>query len=373
MKRATTEEFIVKARLLHGERYDYSKVEYSTAGAEIQVICREHGSFFQRACAHLQGQGCPRCGLTKGSFAKFLEKARIVHGEKYTYPSTEYKSATEMIDIVCSTHGVFRQTRHNHVHGHGCPQCGVTSRAQKRSSDTEEFTLKATTVHGDRYDYSRVNYESNKKKVEIVCKDHGSFFQQPISHLQGVGCPACGGNLLKTTEDFITMAKQVHGDTYDYSQVDYRGATSQVRIICKKHGIFLQKAHAHLTNRGCLSCNSSKGELRIKDLLIKQGIPFSQQKRFTDCRYKSPLPFDFFVNETFLIEFDGVQHFKPFSFGSDQSSKKMEENFAFQKMKDGIKSQFCEDRGFKLYRISYLEDVNLRLAEILKEQGLVNL
>lgn len=119
----------------------------------------------------------------------------------------------------------------------------------------EEFTQRATTVHGDEYSYEhvaeKVLYDG---KVCITCKKHGDFIQLTSNHLAGSGCPQCYGTLKKTTEQFIEEAKRVHGDKYDYSKTVYTGARGKVTIICPIHGEFQQESSSHLKGLGCSKC-----------------------------------------------------------------------------------------------------------------------
>jgi len=124
---------------------------------------------------------------------------------------------------------------------------------------TEQFLNSAINAHGDKFDYSLVNYITARDKVTIICRIHGEFEQLPHNHLSGQGCQKC--KTLKTikrceinNKQFIERAKLVHGDKYDYSLSNYIKSRLKVTIICKEHGIFEQKANNHLNNRGCPSC-----------------------------------------------------------------------------------------------------------------------
>ena len=104
---------------------------------------------------------------------------------------------------------------------------------------TEQFIERAISVHGDRYDYSKVNYINTTTKIEIICQKHGSFFQRPYGHLEGKGCAYCSGNVNLTTKEFITIAKKIYGKKYDYSKVNYVNNKTKVTIVCPEHGEFL--------------------------------------------------------------------------------------------------------------------------------------
>ena len=105
-----------------------------------------------------------------------------------------------------------------------------------RKLTTKEFIEKAREVHGDKYDYSKVRYANSKTKVCIICPKHGEFWQEANSHLQGSGCSKCCGNNSYATEEFIEKAREVHGDKYNYSKVEYKGMHTKVCIICPEHG-----------------------------------------------------------------------------------------------------------------------------------------
>lgn len=133
--------------------------------------------------------------------------------------------------------------------------------------DTDIFISKSRAVHGNKYDYSQVNYTKQREPVKIICKEHGAFEQKPISHLRGRGCQICAINRTRKShqhsiEDFMKRAKEVHGDTYDYSKVRYEGSKEKVCITCKTHGDFWQIPNSHFNKRGCPDCKSEKQSKR---------------------------------------------------------------------------------------------------------------
>lgn len=155
MKRKTHEQFIEDANKVHNNEYDYSKVKYINNKTEVCIVCPKHGEFFQRPDRHLQGQGCPVCRYIKS--------------------------------------------------------------AKNNRKEVEKFIEDARKIHGDRYDYSKVNYINNKTKVCIICPIHGEFWQSPISHINGKhGCPTCDEShlerdirllLVNENEEFIQEYK----------------------------------------------------------------------------------------------------------------------------------------------------------------------
>ena len=186
----------------------------------------------------------------KLELSEVIKRFRNIHGERYDYSLiNEYKNNRTLIPIVCKEHGVFYQRTDKHLLGHGCPLC-----SKNKKLTTETFIEKAKKVHGDKYDYSKVNYITNDIKVCIICSKHGEFWQTPHMHLFGQGCPKCHGNEKKTTEKYIQECKKVHGDKYDYSKTIYKNAFSPVIIICPKHGEYTQIARTHLYGHGCPEC-----------------------------------------------------------------------------------------------------------------------
>ena len=228
----------------------------------------------------------------------------------------------------------------------GCPSCDPTN-----ILGNKKFIEKSKLIHGEKYDYSKVNYEKNNIKVEIICQYHGSYFQQPGAHLRGQGCPDCCGNKKSTTEEFISKSNKKHHNLYDYSLVNYLTKRDKVKIICKEHGVFEQKAYVHLQGHGCPICNNSKLEIYLRNKLKNMNISFFQNYKFDDCRNILPLPFDFYIpSRNLLIECDGVQHFVAVDYFGGEN------RLEYQMKNDSIKNDYCKDFDIDLKRVkSYRE------------------
>lgn len=196
-KRLTQEEFITKAKSIHGDRYDYSEVVYIRSVDMIKIICPKHGAFKQSAHSHLKGRGCLECGYVKRSDSlkyttkDFLTKSTLIHGDLYIYSEVAYTGSNDKVKIICTKHGAFEKAPYEHLRGKGCPKCGISKRARLRTLTTDFFIEKAKEVHGNLYDYSKVDYKHNKIKIKIVCQKHGVFKQCSGGHLSGKGCPKC--------------------------------------------------------------------------------------------------------------------------------------------------------------------------------------
>ena len=181
-----------KAREVHGKRYDYSRVKYIGPKDKVEIICKEHGSFFQLLNIHVDYEThCPDCAKIKRrkNNDHFIKKARLVHGDKYSYPKLKYEFIWNKVIITCKEHGDFEQRAGSHLNGNGCPQCFLEN---GNRLNKDKFVINAKKVHGDRYDYSKSVYVTNRTPLEIICKEHGSFFKNPLAHVTGKsGCPKC--------------------------------------------------------------------------------------------------------------------------------------------------------------------------------------
>lgn len=356
--RLTTKSFIEKAKSIHNNKYNYSLVEYPKNNSElIKIICPIHGQFDQTPRNHLRSHGCPKCGKLKNfasntyTQAEIIGKFKKLHKNKYDYSLTIYKGIKTKVKIICPIHGLFEQTPDSHLNNGGCDKCGKISKGLKKRLTQNEFLSKAKEIHGNKYNYHISKYKTANEKIEIKCKKHGIFLQKAIVHLQGYGCPACSGNKPLDKNEFIKRAQNIHGHRYNYTESVYNGIHEKLKIECFIHGIYMQTANSHLQGNGCPFCNESKGEKIISMYLENKNINFIRQKRFTDCRDKLPLPFDFYLPElNLLIEYDGEQHFTEKSnFGKFRNKSTLEE----RQIKDKIKTDYAKLKGYILLRIHY--------------------
>lgn len=197
MKKLTKDIFIKRVKEIHDNKYDYSKVEYKNNTTKVCIICPEHGEFWQTPKQHLNGQGCPKCGLKKigDLFRKtreqFIQEAINLYGSRFIYDKVDYKNKDTKVCIICPKHGDFYITPRNFLNGHSCPMCYNERRNATTRFTTEKFIERAKKVHGDKYKYNKVVYKNAHAKVCIICPEHGEFWQIPNDHLMGHGCPKC--------------------------------------------------------------------------------------------------------------------------------------------------------------------------------------
>ena len=296
MKKLTKNAFIQKAKEIHGGIYDYSKVEYINQQTKVCIICKKHGEFWQTPANHTNKrlhQGCPECKKEKLSKLRILNKNDVI--------------------------------------------------------------MLSKKIHGNKYDYSESIYNGKHIKMKIKCNTCGSYFwQEPNSHLSGRGCPYCANKFLDT-DKIVKMFKETHGDKYDYSKVEYKTMNTKTCIICPKHGEFWQTPYKHLkAKQGCPSCKESHLEGEIRNLLNENKIQFEYDKT-QKWLGKQRLDF-FLPKYNIAIECQGIQHFKPSSFSSKidaeenfKKLRKLDELKLKKCKKNGINVLYYTDLGYKTF------------------------
>ena len=358
----TQEQIIEKFRNVHGDRYDYSKVNFEKTTKKVCIICPEHGEFWQEPHVHMRGQGCPKCGIEKRSKIRtltnesFIEKARGIHGDKYDYSKTEYHNTKEKVCIICPEHGEFWQEPHNHLQGMGCPICGNSNKGPKLS--LQDFIKKAVAAHGDKYDYSKSIYVNNRIPLIITCKEHGDFLQSPDVHFSGHGCPKCASQSriekqTLTTQNFIEKAREIHGNKYDYSKTVYVRNDIPVIITCPEHGDFLQKPSYHLNGCGCQKCGMlySHYEIELGDFIAS--IIGEENIIRNDRTVLDGNELDVYIpSKNLAFEFDGLYW--------HSEIKKPEKRYHLNK------TQECEKKGIQLIHV--FEDEWVYKNEICKSR-----
>lgn len=352
----TTYDFIHESTLIHGDKYDYQAVDYVKSDVPVEIICRNHGSFYQSPHTHLKGSGCLQCGFetthnsSRLSRSDFIERATEVHWDKYSYEGVKFNGLQELITLLCKKHGVFSLTASSHLNGRHCAQCVLDNK-------NENFIAESRKKYANKFDYSKTKYSSIYEKIKLICKKHGEFTYSAAKHLYSIhGCPKCGRDSIKksiteriglTTESFIEKAQQVHGKRYSYDNVEYIGNKSKVLITCPKHSSFRQRPNDHLTGSGCLKCKSSRGENLVGNYLKRLNVVHQREFKISDCKNINPLPFDFAIfnlngDLTGLIEYQGLQHRVPIDFFGGEKA------FARRKKNDKIKEKYCFDNGIPL-------------------------
>ena len=282
----------------------------------------------------------------------FIKRINNTFNGKYDTSKVNYINAKTKVTLICPEHGEFEATPNHLNEGHGCPHCA------NRYVSTNQFIEKAKKVHGDRYNYSKVNYVNNKTPICITCKEHGDFWQIPYSHLAGNGCNKCNGGTSFSCDEFIQKANEIHNKFYDYSQVEYKNARTKVKIICPKHGEFWQTPECHLRGQGCPKCKSSKLENIVINALTKNNIRFIFQAHIGTLGLKTV---DFkLLDYNIVIECQGEQHFIDTMFGNNLF--KVKDRLILDEEKYNVcKSHNINVLYFTIPQYFHVKDININI------------
>lgn len=336
----------------HGDKYKVDFPNGYSTRYQIIVNCTEHGDFKTTISnfAYL-GRGCKKCSddRLKKPLKQIINELKVKYNNIYDYSLIKSINNTkDKVIIICQNHGEFTKNLNEHISGSGCKKCFD----DKKKLPFEEFIFKSNKIFNNKYQYVESSYKGTSNKLIIVCPKHGEFKQLGKTHIDGHGCLKCS-NL--NIDDLDNLKRD-----YDYSLIekDIKTLRSKISIICNNHGIFNQTVYAHFyLKQDCPKCkNTSKGELRIEEFLLKNNIQFEKQKKFNNCKNRRALPFDFYLKElNICIEYDGIQHFKPVEYFGGENGLKITQQH------DKIKNEYCSKNNIHLIRISYLDNISEKL------------
>ena len=269
----------------HKDKYEYFSETYRDGNHEMKIKCNKCGTiFWQLPRNHLLGHGgCPNCNKKrlskriKMSYKDQLKEFKKIHDDKYTYIKSSYVDNKTKMKIICPEHGEFKQSPDCHKRGQGCPKCGKIKRAENSIIPFKKRIIQFNKTHNNKYTYDESTYTNVYTKMKIICPEHGEFYQEPASHIKGVGCP---------------------------------------------------------------KCKQSRGEREISQFLSNNNIKFITQYKFEDCKHNDLLSFDFYLPEyNICIEYDGIQHYEfcdyfykdVETFNDRQLKDKIKDNYCFVK------------------------------------------
>ena len=293
----------------------------------------------------------------------FVEKAIVVHGDKYDYSYVDYKNSKTKVKIFCKKHGIFEQRPDTHLSGAICPKCSKEKSSKQRTLDLQEVISKAKQVHGDKYDYFKIkNYTKSREKHTIVCPTHGDFSMRFDKHMSGRGCPKCsmqssGVNKRLLQDEALLSYKEKHGDRYSYERTVYLGDNNKITITCKEHGDFELIPSNHYKGSGCPKCTKIKStpELELIDLLNSYEKTVSSERKVLEGK-----ELDIFIpSQKIAIEFNGLYW---------HSDKFIDNNYHIDK------TDKCLEKDVRLIHIFEDEWVNKRkivesrIVNIIKKQ-----
>ena len=180
----------------------------------------------------------------------FRKRLKEIHGDKYDYDTSiiKFNNTNSKGCFICHEkdengieHGQFITKLYYLITGHGCPKCGQIRTTNAQKDTQEKFIEKCKHFHGDKYDFSKVQYINARTKVCIICPEHGEFWVTPSLFIKGTNCPVCGRinarrSKTKDTTYFIKKAKEIHGEKYDFSKSCYTKSRNSLIITCSIHG-----------------------------------------------------------------------------------------------------------------------------------------
>ena len=295
----TQEKFIEKAKKMHGDKYDYSKVVYKGCNNEVIVIDKNTKEEKTVKPKYFLGGKSNYIRITKEEKANiFIKKSKEKFGDRFDYSKVKYADSQTPITLICKEHGEFNIDMYKHLYYEdgGCPLC-------EKEEKANAFIKKSKEKFGDRFDYSKVVYVNSQTPVTLICKEHGEFSVDMYRHLYSKDglCPLCnkssvnGGNRQPllfsrggvkhlSTEYIIKRCKYIYADKYDYSKIEYKGGnatTEKIEIVCPIHGSFF-KIYDNIQKRdcGCPKCAKEKSiEKRKLNSIVSNANKFIEKSK----------------------------------------------------------------------------------------------
>lgn len=367
VRRSKTFEVLQKFKDVHGNEFDYSKVEYVNAKTKIEIICPIHGCFFQTPDKHLQGRKCPKCSGKGKTREEKIKDFRKIHGDKYDYCEAEIKSIKSKIKIICPEHGVFLKTPEKHKAGQGCPKCAEIERIKKSRTSKSDLLEQFRKAHGAKYSYDKVEYVNTSTPVVITCPEHGEFDQMPSKHISGQGCPKCVGKGL-TKDELLQQLNEKHESKYTYKIPNNFNALMKIKIQCPIHGEFEQTIDSHKQGRGCHDCGletvaAAKRKSRQEIISIFREV-HGDKYDYAKMRYKDKFS-KIIIRCPHHGEFYQVPHNHAYGQGcpmctlTPQSKQELQINFELQLFFERI-----DPKGFKTRIKDKLWSVDIYIPEL---------
>lgn len=275
----------------------------------------------------------------------------------YELVSTEYVNNSTKLQYICPRHrdkGILEMTFANFTKGKGCPYCANRVRKTQEEYEAELAKKKPTIKPIGKY----VNLKTKIEHECLICGYHWDVLPDNMLHMPN-RCPKCGKRAPLTQEEFIQRVILIDNTIEVIGQ--YSAVATKISFRCKRCGkVWEAKPNNILNGKGCPHCKMSKGEMKIAQILDGMAIEYGTQYRFPDCKDESVLPFDFFLPKyNICIEYDGLQHFEPCTFGG-MSKERAIENFIRVQKHDKIKDEYCQDNNITLIRIPYWEYGNIK-------------
>jgi hypothetical protein len=306
----TKDEFLLAATNKHGDNFDYADCNFTHMHKNVRFICKVHGAVQQIAKNHLRSKtGCPKCSGKKKSLTDIILEFRAKHGDKFDYSKVNYLGKNIEVSIQCKEHGLFSMTPAKHLSSKtGCTKCSGKSLssndilAKCHANFANKFTYH--TNPSSIYDELSITCNEHQHSFNSSASKH-------LTSKFGCCSKCLSDDRIRkqTLDDssVIERFNMVHDFTYSYDNVRYRGLQENVTITCKEHGEFEQRPDNHLAGKGCSKCSSlmSKGQQQLVEYL--QTISSGSKIECNNRQLIKPLELDIVVPEyRVAIEYNGL-------------------------------------------------------------------
>lgn len=295
-------EILIKTINKRNPKIITDNIIYKSHRTKVLLICPEHGEFWLTP-NHILNKStnkllCPHCVkefIRKKTETFFFKKAKEKWGNKYDYSKTLIKSRINHVTITCPIHGDFVVIPGNHIskgkNVGGCPKCSqiISHKAAMEKGEKKLLSI-IKEKFGNKYSLEKFKYKGDKEKVTLICPKHGEFSMTYNNLINSKGCPQCTKeNAFKNKKNgetnesvFITEAKKIHGDKYDYSKVIYKNSHAKICIVCPEHGEFYQTPNNHLSGYGCAKCGNKNHNVQKK--ILQYDLNGNFIKEWNNCQ-----------------------------------------------------------------------------------------
>lgn len=375
-RKLTNEEIVERMYNLVGDEYSKLDDVYINANTKFPIKHNKCGHEYEIAWGIFQsGCRCPNCsGRMKLTNKDIVQKIYEFVGDEYIKLDDVYVNAKTKFNIrheLCNHE--YATTWDSFQRGSRCPKCaGNESYTDQEVNDLILRMSKGEYVKKEKYTQI---HEKILFKHEVCGYEYKTSWN---NFKRGSRCPKCSTNFKLSNKDIIDKLFIIGGGEYTKMDNIYKNAKTKFLIRHNLCGYEYNVTWSNFqTGYRCPKCSQSRGEKAIGSYLASQSVSFFIQVKIDDCRYKKRLPFDFGIinndkNIVALIEYDGVQHFKPTRFSYSITQGQAEENLKILQLRDQIKNQYCKDNNIPLLRIRYDEDIEDKLTKFLKEQNLIH-
>ena len=278
---------------------------------------------------------------------------------------SEYTKPHDLLEYICPKGHKHKMCWANFQQGQSCPECAYETRGSKRRLKYEDIKKSFEEVG---YKLLSATYTRSDKKLEYECdKGHQFLGDKGVTwdnFKKGRRCPICSteSTKKKLRKNFneIEEAFKEEGYTLLTKDSEYLNSSQPLSFICPNNHKHSISWDAFKQGQRCRICNNRSGEEKISSYLNEININFIREYKFEDCIYKTPLRFDFYIpSYNLVIEYDGQQHFFPVDF-SGRNKERANKEFELNKIRDGIKNDYCKENNINILRISYLEFDNIK-------------